>query len=80
MHTGVDGIALSCDTDTLFFSPLTSQTLYAIPTAVLRDSTLSDTQLNTRVQVLGYKLSASDGLAAASNGALFATALQLNGI
>lgn len=36
MKTGADGIALSCDYSTLYWCPLTSETLYAISTVYLR--------------------------------------------
>ncbi|WP_426153492.1 L-dopachrome tautomerase-related protein [Pseudomonas sp. DC3000-4b1] len=74
-----DGIALSPDGGTLYFSPLSSRHLYAVPTASLRDSSLSDAQLQAAVQDLGEK-GASDGLEADADGAVYATDYEHNGI
>jgi hypothetical protein len=38
MRSGADGIALSCDFSTLYFCPLSSQTLFGIPTLYLRNA------------------------------------------
>ena len=78
METGADGIALSCDGSTLYYTPLTSRTLYSIPTEYLRDWTKPD--LSPYITNLGYKLSASDGLASSYSGSLFLTAIENNGI
>ena len=78
METGADGIALSCDGTVLFYTPLTSRTLYSIETSYLRDWTLSD--LSGYVTDLGYKLSASDGLAASYEGNLYLTAIENNAV
>jgi sugar lactone lactonase YvrE len=78
METGADGIALSCDGTVLFYTPLTSRTLYAIETSYLRDWNLLD--LSPFVTDLGYKLSASDGLAASFEGSLYLTAIETNSI
>jgi sugar lactone lactonase YvrE len=66
-----DGIALSADGQTLFFCPLASRHLYAIPTAMLRDPSVSDARLSAAVRDLGEK-GASDGLAADAAGAIYA--------
>lgn len=78
METGADGIALSCDGTVLFYTPLTSRTLYSIQTAYLRDWTLAD--LSAYVTDLGYKLSASDGLAASFEGDIYLTAIESSSI
>ena len=71
LHIASDGIALSSDGATLYYSPLSSRHLYAVPTAVLRDRDSPDTKVATAVQDLGEK-GASDGLEADASGAVYA--------
>lgn len=52
MMTGADGIALSCDCETLYFCPLTSRILYSLPTEMLRQPGLAG-DLNSSVIVWG---------------------------
>ncbi|AMV44311.1 L-dopachrome tautomerase-related protein [Paraburkholderia caribensis] len=66
-----DGIALSPDGETLYYCPLSSRHLYSIPTAMLRDTSISDAQLAAAVKDLGEK-GASDGLASDANGNVYA--------
>jgi sugar lactone lactonase YvrE len=74
-----DGIALSPDGKTLYFSPLSSRHLFAVPTALLRDAKVSEVQLSAAVKDLGEK-GASDGLEADANGAVYAGDYEHNGI
>ena len=76
MLTGVDGIALSCDRRTLYYTPLTSRTLYSIDTKYLREPHYND--ISSKVIKLGYKKSASDGLIAGARGHLYMTAIEQN--
>lgn len=80
MSTGADGLALTCDTETLFFTSLTSRTLYSIRTEYLRDNTLSASKLADKVKDLGFKISASDGLASSSGGHLYFTGIESNAV
>ncbi|PXW25365.1 SMP-30/gluconolactonase/LRE family protein [Paraburkholderia caballeronis] len=66
-----DGIALSPDGKTLYYCPLSSRHLYAVPTALLRDASVSEPQLAAAVKDLGEK-GASDGLESDANGAVYA--------
>ncbi|AJK50853.1 L-dopachrome tautomerase-related protein [Burkholderia plantarii] len=66
-----DGIALSPDGKTLYYCPLSSRRLYAVPTALLRDPAVSEAELSKAVRDLGEK-GASDGLAADANGTVYA--------
>ncbi|ARP89969.1 gluconolaconase [Bordetella genomosp. 9] len=66
-----DGIALSADGGTLYYSPLSSRHLYAVSTAELRDRSISDAQLSRQVKDLGLK-GASDGLEADDRGRVYA--------
>lgn len=74
-----DGIALSPDGVTLYFSALSSRRLYAVPTALLRDPNISEEQLSRAVMDIGEK-GASDGLEADANGAIYASDYEHNGI
>lgn len=74
-----DGIALSADGKTLYFSPLSSRHLYAVPTQLLRDPAASDAQISAAVKDLGEK-GASDGMEADADGAVYATDYEHNGI
>jgi sugar lactone lactonase YvrE len=79
MRTGADGIALTPDTKTLYYCPLTSHTLYRLPTALLRDPNLpADKLARAVVNVTGKD--ASDGLGMGNNNVLFLTSLEQNGI
>lgn len=66
-----DGIALSPDTRTLYYCALSGVHLYAVPTSVLQNFTLSDSEIAAQVTNLGVKSSQSDGLAMTSNGIMY---------
>lgn len=74
-----DGIALSPDGQTLYFSPLSSRHLYAVPTRLLRDEHVTEAQLSAAVLDMGEK-GASDGLEADANGTVYASDYEHNGI
>lgn len=74
-----DGIALSADGKTLYFSALSSRHLFSVPTELLRDASVSEAQLESAVQDLGEK-GASDGLEADAKGAVYASDYEHNGI
>ncbi|MGE8114378.1 L-dopachrome tautomerase-related protein [Pseudomonas sp. NPDC086566] len=74
-----DGIALSSDGKTLYFCPLSSRHLYSVPTALLRDPTVSEAELEHAVVDLGEK-GASDGLEADADGAVYAGDYEHNSI
>ena len=65
-----DGIALSPDGATLYFSPLSSRALYSVPTRLLRDPGSSDADIARAVRTLGNK-GASDGLEADAAGNVY---------
>jgi sugar lactone lactonase YvrE len=76
--TGADGIALSCDGNTLYYTPLTSRMLYSISTDILRSG---DTQKAiANVKTIGYKRSASGGLIMSARNRLYMTALEDNAV
>lgn len=74
-----DGIALSPDGATLYFTALSSRTLYAVPTALLRDPNVGEAQLESAVRDLGPK-GASDGLEADAGGSVYAGDYEHNAI
>jgi sugar lactone lactonase YvrE len=66
-----DGIALSADGRTLYYCPLSSRHLFSIPTALLRDRSVSEGAAAQAVVDLGEK-GASDGLEADDKGRVYA--------
>lgn len=80
MRTGVDGIALSGDKKSLYWTNLTGNTLYSLPTALLRDPKVSESELEAAVRVEVTLPSNTDGLTADNDGNVYLTALQLNGV
>lgn len=79
MRTGADGIALSGDKQTLFWTNLTGDKLYRVPTALLRDFATPEATIKAAVQQQTLP-SNTDGLTADRNGNLYLTALRLNGV
>jgi len=72
-RVAADGIALSADGAMLYYCPLSSRKLYAVPTAALRDASMSDEKLAAEVKDLGMREGASDGLEADDKGRIYAT-------
>ncbi len=80
MRTGADGIALSGDKQTLYWTNLTGNTLYSLPTALLRDPKVSEAELQGAIREEVTLPSNTDGLTADKDGNVYLTALQLNGV
>ncbi|WP_423821972.1 L-dopachrome tautomerase-related protein [Salinisphaera sp. SPP-AMP-43] len=74
-----DGIALSPDGTTLYYSPLSSRRLYRVPTTLLRNRDVSEDKLEAAVETVGEK-GASDGLLMDDQGRLYATDYEHNAI
>lgn len=74
-----DGIAISADGETLFYSPLSSRHLYAVPTARLLDRSATDAAVEQAVQDTGEK-GASDGLESDNRGHVYAGDYEHNSI
>jgi len=74
-----DGIALSPDGATLYYSAVSSRHLYSVPAALLRDPAIGEAELGGAVRDLGEK-GASDGLEADARGAVYATDYEHNSI
>jgi sugar lactone lactonase YvrE len=76
---GADGIALSKDKKTLWYSPLGSRHLYSVPTDTLTDRTTTDDDLAKLVVDHGDK-GASDGLETDDNDRLYIANYEENAI
>jgi sugar lactone lactonase YvrE len=77
---GADGIALSADGETLYYSPVATRNLYSVPTALLRDrSPYAVQKSNAAVQLRGTK-GVSDGMETDSNGLIYAGNVENNEI
>ncbi|WP_284617738.1 L-dopachrome tautomerase-related protein [Aquabacterium humicola] len=80
MRTGADGIALSGDKKTLYWTNLTGQRLLALPTTLIRDFSKTEEQVKQAVQVVATLPSNTDGMTADRANNLYMTALGKNGI
>lgn len=69
---GADAITLSADSATLYYAPLSSRRLYAIPTAVLADFGNDEAALAAAVRDLGEK-GFADGMATDAQDRLYIT-------
>lgn len=74
-----DGIALSADGKTLYYSPLSGRHLYSVETAKLRDSNISEQSLSASVRDWGEK-GASDGLESDAAGNVYAGDYERNAV
>lgn len=80
MRTGADGIALSGDKETLYWTNLTGNHLYSLPTEILRDFESNETVVENAVEVAAVLPSNTDGMTADNAGNIYMTALSLDGI
>jgi sugar lactone lactonase YvrE len=79
-RVGSDGIALSADGKTLYYSPLTSRHLYSVSVDALADRNRSDNEVASSVQDLGEKGGAGDGLEADAEGRVYLSDYEHNAI
>lgn len=78
--TGADGIALSADGSTLFWSVTGSRNLFSIPTERLRDRSISsDIEAQSAVRFLGEK-GVSDGIETDSSNLVYCGSFENNAI
>ncbi|KAL8927348.1 MAG: hypothetical protein Q9172_001427 [Xanthocarpia lactea] len=77
---GADGIALSADGETLFWTAVGSRTLYSIPTERLRDRSLTSEILAEASVVSRGEKGVSDGMETDSNGLIYAGNIENNAI
>jgi sugar lactone lactonase YvrE len=75
----VDGIALSPDSNFLYYSALSGHTLYRIPTSILSDSSLSKKQIASNVEKV-RSIPATDGMLFDKKGNLWLGGLENNAI
>lgn len=80
MQTGADGIALSGDKETLYWTNLTGNHLYSLPTVVMRDAQATGTDIENAVKVEAVLPSNTDGMTADNAGNIYMTALSLDGV
>ena len=71
LQVASDGIALSADGETLYYCALSSRRMYSVPTAALRDASITDSDVAKQVKDLGLK-GASDGMEADDAGRVYA--------
>lgn len=80
MRTGADGITLSADRRTLYWSALSARHLYSIDTVLLRDFAADLQTIAAAVVDQGDKGTNSDGLGADDRGHIYYTMLEGKGI
>lgn len=78
-QVAADGIAISPDGKTLFFSPLSSRHLYSIETNLIFNKEIEDDELEAHVKDWGEK-GASDGMITAEDGTIYAGDYENNSI
>ncbi len=78
--TGADGIALSPDGKTLWWAPLASYDLFRAPTDALADTTIPEDQVARRVEAVGGRDFACDGLDSDREGRIYFTDVTNNAI
>ena len=74
-----DGIALTRDRTYLYFKPLSAAELFRIETRFLRDTSLSASELSSRVQFVA-NVGICDGMEFGPDGGLYLTSLEHNAI
>ena len=79
MRTGVDGIALSCNGETLFYCPLSGRMIYSILTKDIHKAIHENKFDNIKIYE-GFKKEASDGLLASKKGNLYMTGIESGSI
>lgn len=77
---GINGIALSPDGRTLYWTVTTGTRARAIPTAILRRADASAAQIDAAVRDLGAVGGNTDGIVTDAKGALYITDVTRNGI
>ncbi len=77
---GINGIALSPDGATLYWTVTTGTNLWSLPTQLLRDAKTSDTQLASSVRNLDAVGGNTDGITVDKQGRVYITDVTRNGI
>jgi sugar lactone lactonase YvrE len=74
-----DGIALDAKNNYLYYHALTGHTLYRIKTQYLKDTNLSKSDLESKIENMG-ETPAPDGMLEVPDGSIYLTALEQNAI
>jgi sugar lactone lactonase YvrE len=77
---GINGIALSPDGATLYWTVTTGTRLWSMPTALLRDPKSNDVQLAASIRNLGAVGGNTDGITTDAKGRVYITDVTRNGI
>ncbi|KRA81706.1 hypothetical protein ASD78_00010 [Lysobacter sp. Root667] len=77
---GINGIALSPDARTLYWTVTTGTRIHALPTAILRKTGSTDEQIAATIQDLGAVDGNTDGIVTDAQGDLYITDVTRNGI
>ncbi|MBU5926204.1 L-dopachrome tautomerase-related protein [Enterobacter sichuanensis] len=77
---GINGIALSPDAGTLYWTVTTGTRAYAVPTAILRQPASTNAQIAEQIRDLGSVGGNTDGLVTDEKGNLYITDVTRNGI
>jgi sugar lactone lactonase YvrE len=77
---GSDGIAISPDSKTLYYCPLTSRHFYSVSVDALADRNKSDAEVASTVKDLGEKGGAGDGLESDGQGRVYLSDYEHNAI
>ncbi|MDA5602799.1 major royal jelly family protein [Enterobacter sp. PI-10] len=77
---GINGIALSPDAGTLYWTVTTGTRAYAVPTAILRQPASTDAQIAGQIRNLGSVGGNTDGMVTDVKGNLYITDVTRNGI
>jgi sugar lactone lactonase YvrE len=80
LQIGINGIALSPNADTLYWTVTTGTHAHALPTAILREASATHAQIADRIEDLGSVGGNTDGLVTDSAGNLYITDVTHNGI
>lgn len=75
MKTGVNGVALSRDDAWLYYGAMNHDTLYRIPTSLLKDFSLDEDSVASAVEAVGTK-PLNDGLSSDDAGNIFITDVE----
>ncbi|MEI9578646.1 L-dopachrome tautomerase-related protein [Enterobacter asburiae] len=77
---GINGIALSPDAGTLYWTVTTGTHAYAVPTAILRQPASTNAQISGQIRDLGRVGGNTDGMVTDVKGNLYITDVTRNGI
>lgn len=80
INIAADGIALSPDRNTLYYTPLSSRSIYAVSVDALVDRNRPDDQVAQTVRQIAQKPSANDGIVCDPAGRIYTTDFEDNAI